>query len=601
MFDFAGGMYEGITAANVVIIPVSAKSGVKVGTKKAYKLATDLGKSKLFVVTKIDDQNANFYNTLTQLKTEFGATVCPVIVPVIKNTQIDCYINLIENKAYKYDDKGNATEIPMPTDLQDKDYRLDGLVGAISEAVAETDEELMEKFFMGEAFTQKEIIDGIHNGINKGIITPVALASSTTLAGIDMLLKEFTLLLPDQKESGNPKTVDGKDVSVDENGDVALYIFKTVADTFGDRIYAKVMRGTLTPDVEVKNAAGEGQKIGKFYTIFGKKLVETTKAVAGEIVSLSKISARAGETLYAGEQVEFPPIKAPVPCFSLAIRSKSQGDEGKISSGMTRIVAEDLTLSYARDNVTKEFILSGLGDQHLEVALSKLKKFGAEVETSKPKISSKDTITKKVSERGRNKKQSGGAGQFGDVVIEFEPTLGDELVFEEKVFGGAVPKNYFPAVEKGLQDCVQKGILAGCPVVGLKATLTDGSYHPVDSNELSFRLAATLAYKAAMPKAGPKMLEPIFAFAITIPDDNTGDIIAELNKRRGRMLGMDSIGDKMTVINAEAPMMEMQDFSLYLRQVTRGLGEYTFEFVRYEPLPEMLVSTVVAAIKTDIE
>ncbi|GHU54261.1 elongation factor G [Clostridia bacterium] len=611
MFDFAGGMYEGITAANTVIIPVSGKSGVKVGTKKAYKLAAKLGKSKLIVITKIDDPNANFYNTLTALKTEFGASICPVIVPVIKNSEIDSFINLIEQKAYKYDDKGNAKEIDMPTDLQDKDYRLDGLVGAISEAVAETDEALMEKFFMGEPFTQKEIIDGIHNGMNKGIITPVVLASSTTLAGIDMLLKEFVLLFPNQKESGNPLASAGvgdsgeepkyeKEIAVDADGDLALYVFKTVADPFGDKVYAKVMRGTLTPDTEVKNANGDSQKIGKFYSIFGKKTTEISKAIAGEIVSLAKINARAGETLCNGEYIQFPSVKGPTPCFSLAVRSKSQGDEGKISSGISRILAEDLTLTYGRDNTTKEFILSGLGDQHLEVAMSKLKtKFGAEVETSKPKISYKETITKKVSERGRHKKQSGGAGQFGDVVIEFEPTVGDELVFEEKVFGGAVPRNYFPAVEKGLQDCVQKGVLAGCPVVGLKAILTDGSYHPVDSNELSFKLAATLAYKAAMPKAGPKLLEPIFSFAITIPDENTGDIMGELNKRRGRVLGIDPVEKGISAVNAEAPMMEMQDFSLYLRQVTRGMGDYVFEFLRYEQLPDMLVTNVVANIKTE--
>lgn len=606
LFDFAGGMLEGIQAADTVMLTVSAKSGVKVGTRKAYDAAAKLGRSKMFVITKIDDPNANFYNTLTQLKTVFGPTVCPVVVPVIQNSQIISYVNLIEMKAYKYDDKGNAVETDMPTpEVSEKmEYRLEGLISAISEAVAETDEALMEKFFEGEAFIQKELIDGIHNGMNKGIITPVVCVSSTTLAGIDMLLKEIDLLLPAPQEVDAPIGVDQKEdpiaVACDPAAPLAAYVFRTVADPFvGKMSFIRVYAGKLSADANVLNATtGATEKIGKLYVLLGKKQEEVASAAAGDIVVAAKISAGTSDTLCAPERVlRFAPIQYPKPCYSLCVKAKSQGDETKISAGIARLLEEDQTLSYQQDAFTKEQILSGLGSMHLEVTAAKLKnKFGVDVQLEVPRIAYRETIRKKVKVEGKHKKQSGGHGQYGHVWIEFEPCIGDDLVFEERVFGGAVPRNFFPAVEKGLQECVRKGVLAGCPVVGLKAILVDGSYHPVDSSEMAFKMAASIAYKEGLPQADPVMLEPIGSLNVTVPDENTGDVMGELNKRRGRVLGMEPVAPGMTLIQAEVPMREMQDFALYLRQSTRGMGEFSFTFLRYEQLPANLLSTVIASV-----
>ncbi len=608
LFDFEGGMREGITAAGAVLITVSGKSGVKVGTKKAYSYAEKLNKSRAFVITKLDDPNANFYNTLTELKTVFGPTVCPVIVPVIQNGQIASYINLIEMKAYKYDENGNAVETEMPDgDISNNDkmdYRLEGLIQAISEAVAETDDELMEKFFEGISFTQKEIIDGIHKGMNSGKITPVLCASSTTLAGVDMILKEISLLLPSPLEVAVPlaSDINGDPVEVEcsDAQPLSAFVFKTIVDPFvGKMSYIKVFSGKLSSGKEIFNTTtGTTEKVGKLYNVCGKKQEEVSCANAGDIVVATKMNINTSDTLCDQSRiVKFDVIEYPRACYSMAVKAKAQGDESKISNGIARLLEEDPTLTYTQDPSTFEQILSGLGDQHLEVAVAKLKgKFGADVDLTVPKIAYKETIRKKVKVEGKHKKQSGGHGQYGHVWMEFEPTVGEELVFEEKVFGGAVPKNYFPAVEKGILDSMKKGVLAGCPVVGLKAILVDGSYHPVDSSEMAFKTAASIAYKEGLKQADPVLLEPIGNLSVRVEDDKTGDIMGELNKRRGRMLGMNPIDGGMTEILADVPMREMHDFTTYLKQVTRGMGDFTFDFVRYEQLPANLVSEVIVSI-----
>ncbi len=607
LFDFAGEMVQGISAADTVMITVSAKSGVKVGTKKAYKEATKQKKAKMFVITKIDDENANFYNVLTDLKTAFGPTVCPVIVPVIENETIVSYVNLIEMKAYKYDDKGNCTETDLPEaeKIEKMTYRIDGLREAVSEAVAETDDALMEKFFEGEAFTQKELIDGIHNGMNKGIITPVVCTSATDYTGIDMLLKEIGLLIPNAAEVEEIEATSGDDiitVNCNESEPLAAFVFKTVVDPFvGKMSYIKVISGELKADSSVYNtAADESEKIGKLYTMKGKQQTEISSVSAGDIAVAVKINASTGDTLCAAERkIRFEMPELPVPCYSMAVNA-AQGDESKISSGITRILDEDKTLKYELNESTKEQVLSGLGEQHLEVTMAKLKnKFGVDIELQEPKIAYKETIRRKVKAEGKYKKQTGGHGQYGHVWIEFEPCISDSLVFEEKVFGGAVPKNYFPAVEKGLQDSVKKGVLAGCPVVGLKAILLDGSYHPVDSSEMAFKTAASMAYKEGLKQAEPVMLEPIGNLKVSVPDENTGDVMGELNKRRGRVLGMEPTEEGITEISAEVPIREMHSFTMYLRQVTRGMGSFTFDFLRYEQLPANLVAEVIAECAQD--
>ncbi len=605
LFDFEADMLEAVRAADTVMITVSGKSGVKVGTEKAYKAARKAGKATMFVITKVDDPDANFYNVLTDLKTVFGPTVCPVIVPVIKDRQVVSYVNLIEMKCYKYDGNGNVSETDMPTaEISEKmEYRMDGLVAAFSEAVAETDDALMEKFFEGEAFTQKELVKGLHDGMNRGLITPVVCCSDVTMGCIDMLLKEVTLLMPSPADCPPAEAVSGDDIEeISCTGDAPLraFVFKTVADQFvGKMSFIRVMSGVLKANSEYINASTGGvEKIGKLYTLCGKKQTEVTSVGAGDICAAVKIGAATNDTICEGKAVSLDKIVFPRPCYKMAVRPKSQGDESKISAAFARLCEEDPTLSFGQDSATGEFVLAGLGEQHLEVAAAKLKnKFGVEVTLAPVRIAYKETIRKKVKTEGKHKKQSGGHGQYGHVWIEFEPCLSDELVFEEKVFGGAVPRNFFPAVEKGLRDCMGKGVLAGCPVTGVKAILVDGSYHPVDSSEMAFKTAAAIAFKEGMKQADPTILEPVGTLRAIIPNDNTGDVMGDLNKRRGRVLGMNPADEKgMTEIVAEVPEREMQSFAMQLRQITRGRGSFEFDFVRYEQLPANLVSDVILSL-----
>lgn len=605
LFDFEADMLEAVRAADTVMITVSGKSGVKVGTEKAYKAARKAGKATMFVITKVDDPDANFYNVLTDLKTVFGPTVCPVIVPVIKDRQVVSYVNLIEMKCYKYDENGNVSETDMPTaEISEKmEYRMDGLVAAFSEAVAETDDALMEKFFEGEAFTQKELVKGLHDGMNRGLITPVVCCSDVTMGCIDMLLKEVTLLMPSPADCPPAEAVSGDDIeeiACTEDAPLRAFVFKTVADQFvGKMSFIRVMSGVLKANSEYINASTGGvEKIGKLYTLCGKKQTEITSAGAGDICAAVKIGAATNDTICEGKAVSLDKIAFPRPCYKMAVKPKSQGDESKISAAFARLCEEDPTLSFGQDSSTGEFVLAGLGEQHLEVAAAKLKnKFGVEVTLAPVRIAYKETIRKKVKTEGKHKKQSGGHGQYGHVWIEFEPCLSDDLVFEEKVFGGAVPRNFFPAVEKGLRDCMGKGVLAGCPVTGVKAILVDGSYHPVDSSEMAFKTAAAIAFKEGMKQADPTILEPVGTLRAIIPNDNTGDVMGDLNKRRGRVLGMNPADEKgMTEIVAEVPEREMQNFAMQLRQITRGRGSFEFDFVRYEQLPANLVSDVILSL-----
>ena len=581
MFDFAGGMIQGISAADCVMITVSGKSGVRVGTKKAYRAAA--GKPRMFVVTKLDDENANFYNVLTDLKSTFGPSVCPVVVPVIVDRKVDSYINLIEMKAYRYDADGKAQEIPMPTsEVSEKlSYRVDGLIQAFSEAIAETDETLFEKFFSGEEFTQKERVDGIHKGMRDGTITPVACASAQMMEGIDLLCKEMELLVPAADEP------------------VCVQVYQTLADPFvGKLSMMRVVSGTLKAGADLVNVtSGAAEKIGKLFFLCGKKQIETAAAETGDLVAATKLSAGTGDTLCDSTRVvRLPRAVFPAPCYGMAVRPAARGDEAKVAAAVQKLLEEDQTLSYVQNPATNEMILSGLGEQHLTAVVSKLKEdFGVEVVLSVPKIAYRETIRKKVKVQGKYKKQSGGHGQYGDVWIEFEPYPSDELVFEEKVFGGAVPRNFFPAVEKGLQESFTKGVLAGFPMVGVKAILVDGSYHPVDSSEMSFKTAASLAYKEGMKQAEPTLLEPMGSLEVSIPDDCTGDIMGDLNKRRGRVLGMNPGDEGMTVIQAEVPLREMADYALQLRQMTQGEGVFRITPALYQQLPSNLVAEVIAS------
>ena len=589
-FDFIGGMYEGIRAAESVIITLPAKDGVEVGTIKAYREAQKNKKATMFVVTRMEEENSNFYKCLEELKTSFGPSICPIVVPFDKYGTVESYINLLEMKAYTYDANGKPTEVEMPA----SENRLKGLRAAMAEAIAETDEELMMKFFEneGEDFTEAEIIKGLHDGIDQGIITPVVCCSGDTLAGVDMLLDTIVYMLP------SPDERNAEGIEYDEAAPLSALVFKTIADQFiGKLSFVKVVRGTLSAKTELVNAAtGETEKFGKMVALKGKKQEEMIEAYAGDIIALTKLNANTGDTLCVSSDVtELAKIEFPTPCYFKAVKAKDKGDEGKISAAIRRLLEEDRTLCYIHNHETHQRIIGGLGEQHIDVAVNKLKnKFGVDVILEDPIIAYRETIRKKVTVEGKHKKQSGGHGQYGHVKIEFEPGTTDELVFAEQVFGGSVPKNFFPAVEKGLQESIEHGVLAGYPVVRLKATLVDGSYHAVDSSEQAFKMAAHIAFKNGLTQASPCLLEPIQLLTITVPDDNTGDIMGIVNKRRGAILGMEPAGDKMTVISAELPEAETGDFATYIRQVTRGMGYFTMEFARYEQLPSNLEADVIA-------
>ncbi len=602
LFDFAGGMAEGIRAAGNVLIVLSGKSGVTVGAKKAYKQSE--GKSRAFFVSKLDNENADFYKVLEQLKAAFGPSVCPLVVPYIEEHKVQCYIDLLKMKAYRYDGTGKAAEAEMP----DIKHRYEGLIAAISEAVAETDEVLFEKYFSGEEFTQEELITGVKKGIKEGSITPVFCGSAATLDGVDLLLHGMVKMFSSAEESAGEiaESMDGEPLEIrcEENGPAAAFVFKTIADPFvGKMSYVKIVSGKLKSDqVLVNSTSGEPQKIGKILTVRGKKQEEVSELTAGDIGVLTKLDTKTGDSLCDEKRpCKFGGYQVPQPCYTMAIVTQ-KGEESKVASGLHRLLEEDLTLAFEINNETHQQLLTGLGEQHLDVAVAKLKsKFGVNITLENPIIAYRETIRKKVKVEGKHKKQTGGHGQFGHVWIEFEPYDGEDLLFEEKIFGGAVPKGFFPAVEKGLRDCIQHGVLAGYPVVGLKATLVDGSYHPVDSSEMSFKMAATLAYKAGLPQASPVLLEPIGSLKVYVPDTNTGDMMGELNKRRGRVLGMTPQGDSITLIEAEVPSSEMHDFTMLVRQMTQGSGWFTFAFERYEQLPSNLEAEVIEKAKKMFE
>ena len=600
LFDFETGAAEGVMAAESVLICVSGRSGVSVGAEKAYRLACKNNKARMIFVTKTDLENADYFKILEQMKIQFGPSVCPCVVPVRLDDGTVAYINLFSQKAFKYEG-GKQIQIDLP----DIGHRFEGLIQAMSEAIAETDEALMEKFFEGEPFTTEEIVQGMATGVRSGQITPVFCGSAVNNQALDMLLYNMNVLLPGADTAaavGETKDGEPVEVTADPDAPLCAYVFKTVADPFvGKLSFIKVLSGKLTATSNVVNSrTGQPERLGKTLTICGKKQADTAAITTGDIGAVAKLAtAKTGDTLCdPARVVALPAPSYPIASYRMAVKVAKKGDEGKVSGALARLIEEDPAITFVVDPETKQQIISGLGSQHLEVALAKLKnKFGVEITLETPRVAYRESIRKSCKAQGRHKKQTGGHGQFGDVWIQFEPIEGETIEFAENVFGGSVPKNFFPAVEKGVRQAAEHGVLAGYPMVGMKATLLDGSYHPVDSSEMAFIMAAKLAYKAAVPEAGPVLLEPIGALQAHVPADNTGDIMGEVTKRRGRVLGMNPDDDGMQVVEAEVPMAEMQDFTTFLRQLTQGRGWYTFDFVRYEVLPQMLEAKVIEQAK----
>lgn len=594
LFDFAGGVSEALAAADSAVIAVSGKSGLTTGAKQSFQKARALKKAVAFFVGKLDSTHAHFYRVISSLVANYGAVICPVVIPYIENDEVKSYIDLITNKAYACDGL-ELKELRMPLSNEADEMR-----SMLLEAIATADDALMEKYFAGEEFTPEEIIEGLKKGVTAGEICPVFAGVQQTGAAVPLMVDTLLQILPSAADAVC-RFEDGEEKAFDENGENALFVFKTIADPFvGKLSYFRVLSGKIKNDTRlINNRTGAEERLSKIMWLKGGKQEDAGEIIAGDIGSVSKLgNVLTGDTLSASGKLAAAAVDFPAPTISVAVYPKAKGDEEKITQAFSRLCEEDPTIKVYTDNETHEQILSALGEQHIDVIISRLKsKFGAEVELKKPKIAYRETIRKPVKVQGRHKKQSGGHGQFGDVWIEFEPCDSDELVFEEKVFGGAVPKNFFPAVEKGLRDCTAKGVLAGYPMVGIKATLVDGSYHPVDSSEMSFKMAAAVAFKDGIPQASPVLLEPIGTLKVLVPDEMLGDVIGDINKRRGRIIGMNPAENKMQEIIGEVPMAEMSDFSTAMRSITQGTAVFTLTPTRYEEVPAALAQKIIYAAR----
>ena len=601
-FDFAGEVMQAVRVADAGIITVTAKSGVSVGTEKAWRALSLARLPKILYMSKLDEDNADFDRSFTGLREVLGSTVTPFVIPVMDGEKTIGICNVVDKKSYHMEGE-KLVEGPVPANLVD---RVEELREIVVERVAETSEELMEKFFAGEEFTEEEMAEGIKEGILTNVITPVYCGSAFSGLGTDELLKAITKYFPspDKTHDERALNVDGtlEQVPYTPDGKPAVFVFKTMADQYGRFSFFKVISGTVKPDTALYNTRSEVmEKFGRIYTFRGKKSIEVPEISCGDIGAVPKlIDTKTGDTLSAyKDALSFAGINFDEPCYSQAIAPKVKGTEEKMALGLNKIMDEDPAFTVTNNTETKQTIISGAGDIHLDVICSKLKtKFGVEVELSDAKVPYREKIRKKVSVEGKHKKQSGGHGQYGHVKMDFEPNYeSDDFVFAETIFGGSVPKNFHPAVEKGIREALEHGVLAGYPMVGLKATLTDGSYHDVDSNELSFKMAARLAYKAGIPLANPAILEPIGSLKVYVPDSNMGDVIGDLNKRRGRVLGMNPVDGGRQEIVAEVPMAEVAKYAIDLRSMTQGRGSFTLKFERYEEAPPNVQVKVIADAK----
>jgi len=591
-FDFAGEVAQALRVADIGIICVSAKDGLNVGAEKAWKALTDAGVPRAIYISKVDEEHADFYKAFEQLREKFGPSLSPMSAPIMDGTKVAGLVDILARKAYKYEGK-KRTEIPMPADMSG---RVEELYSEIAENAAGTSEELMDKYLETMELSAEEIYGALGTGIAECEITPVFCGSAVTGLGTIVLLDAIKNFFPYPREGGK---------RVDENAPAKAIVYKTISDQFGKFSLFKVIAGKVTPDMTLVNArSGAQEKLGHIYYMQGKKNIEVQEIGCGDIGAVSKLSdTKTGDTLCDSKAVEAAPgIEYAVPCYSMAIAPKTKGQEDKVAQGLARLGEEDRSFTITNNAETKQMVIAGAGDIHLDVLCSKLKnKFGVEVELSPARVPYREKIRKPLKAHGRHKKQSGGHGQFGDVWIEFEPQDEQEdMIFAENVFGGSVPKNFFPAVEKGLRECCQKGVLAGYPMVFLKATLYDGSYHPVDSSEMAFKTAASLAYKELV-NASPVILEPIGLLKVTIPDANMGDIMSDISsKRRGTVMGMNAEGGMQTV-EAEVPMAEMSTYAIDLRSMTQGRGSFTLEFSRYSEAPAAVQQKIIDEAKANAD
>ena len=604
-FDFSGAVMEALRAADAAIIVCSAKDGITVGFEKAWKYCEERNMPRFVYISKVDEDNSDYNATFDALREKYGNKIAPVVVPIWDaSKKVTGIIDVLNKRAYEMQNL-KRVEIQVPAD---KESVIEEFNDALKESVAETSEELMDKFFGGEDFTYAEMIHGMHQGVMDCSMFPVVCGSGYTCLGSLMLMDHICDLLPNPVEGNYHKatTQDGKveEFVVSPGGVPSAFVFKTVSDQYGKYSYIKVLSGEITSDTTLVNArTGETEKLGRLYAMCGKNANEVKTLSCGDIGAIGKMDkVKTGDTLCDPRKiVSLKGIPYAAPCYSMAIAPKTKGQEEKVGTGLNRLNEEDPSFTLVNNAETHQLVLSGAGDQQLDVLVAKLKsRFGVDAVLSPAKVAYREKIKKTVEAHGRHKKQTGGSGQFGDVWVRFSPQEEqDELIFDVEVVGGAVPKNFNPAVEKGLQEAVLKGPLAGYPMVGLKAVLYDGSYHPVDSNEMAFKLAAILAFKEAMPNANPTLLEPIGALAVSVPEDYVGDVMGDLSKRRGRPMGMNPDEDGNTVIEAEVPMAEMGSYAIDLRAMTQARGSFTLEFVRYEEVPKANQQKIIDEAKNE--
>ena len=578
-FDFAGEVLAAIRVVEAGIIFCSAKDGITVGAERSWKYLKAAGVPAIFYISKLDEEHGDFDAVLSALKEKYGAVICPVIIPMSDGTGV---IDLVHNVAYQT--KGGKTaKIAVPDADAGKveDMRME-----LMEAAAVT-EELMEKFLDTMELSDDEIAEGIKAGLAERSVVPVVCGAAMANIGTEAVMQAVCDYVPAPAD----KTAEP----------VSAFVFKTVSDQFGKYSFVKVMSGKITADLTLRNVrASSNDKLGRLYTVSGKKTTEVKEACCGDIVAVGKMDWKTGDTVCDPKnEVELPALEMPDPCYSMAISPKTKGQDDKVAGGLSRLNEEDVSFTLVNNAETHQMVISGAGDIQVDVLCAKLKsRFGVETELKPARVAYREKIKGRVEAHGRHKKQSGGSGQFGDVWIRFEPQdESDDMIFAEEVFGGSVPKNFFPSVEKGLRNSVTKGVLAGYPLVGLKATLYDGSYHPVDSNDMAFQTAARLAYQDGIPKAKPTILEPIGLLQVTIPDANLGDIMSDISsKRRGTVLGMNA-EDGMQIVEAEVPMAEMSSYTIDLRSMTQGRGSFTLKFVRYEEAPGNIQQKVIEEAK----
>ena len=592
-FDFVGEVEEAIGVADAAIIVVNCKAGIEPGTERAWEMCEKYNLPRLIFVTNMDDDHASYRELVVKLETKFGRKIAPFQLPIRENEKFVGFVNVVKMGGRRFTNLSDYEECEIPDYVQ---KNLTIARDALIEAVAETSEEYMERYFLGEEFTQEEISTALRTHVIEGDIVPVMMGSGINCQGFKVLLQAIDKYFPspDHFECIGVDVSTGERFTAKYNDDVSLSarVFKTIVDPFiGKYSLMKICTGTLKGDTIVYNVNKDTEeKIGKLYILRGKDQIEVQELRAGDIGAVAKLTVtQTGDTM----AVRTAPIvyhkpQTSTPYTYMAYKAANKGEDDKVSTALAKMMEEDLTLKVVNDAENRQALLYGIGDQQLDVVISKLQsRYKVDVTLSPPKFAFRETLRKKVKVQGKHKKQSGGHGQYGDVIMEFEPSgdLETPYVFEEKIFGGSVPRNYFPAVEKGLQECVLKGPLAGYPVVGLKATLLDGSYHPVDSSEMAFKMATILAFKQGFMEANPVLLEPIASLKVTVPDKFTGDVMGDLNRRRGRVLGMNSNHNGKQVIEADIPMSELFGYNTDLRSMTGGLGDYSYEFSRYEQAP----------------